>query len=133
MLEFNNFALGFTAVFSIIALFWFLMTSDSFNNQTDHRTDIYSLVLFSLCGAVVMVSYSSLVMLFLGLEILSIPLYVLAASDRKNMLSNEAGFKYFFLGSLASAIMLFGIALVYGACGSFDLVAISQKNVSDGC
>lgn len=66
-----------------------------------------------------------MVMLFLGVEILSIPLYVLAASDRKNILSNEAGFKYFFLGSLASAVMLFGIALIYGATGTFDLQTIA--------
>jgi NADH-quinone oxidoreductase subunit N len=67
------------------------------------------------------------VMLFLGIEILSIPLYVLAASDRKNLLSNEAGFKYFILGSLASAVLLFGIALLYGSLGTFDLNAIHEK------
>jgi NADH-quinone oxidoreductase subunit N len=124
MLLFDNYALGFTIVISTIAICWFLLTSDSFDNHPGNRTDIYALTLFSLCGAIVLTSFSNLVMLFLGVEILSIPLYVLAASDRKNILSNEAGFKYFFLGSLASAIMLFGIALVYGANGSFDLATI---------
>lgn len=127
MLLFDNFALAFSIVFAAIALLWFLLTADSYGNDLHKRTDIYAMTLFSLCGAVMMVSYSNLVMLFLGLEILSIPLYALAASDKRNMLSNEAGFKYFFLGSLASAIMLFGIALLYGACGSFDLQEVHQK------
>ena len=127
MLLLDNYALGFTIVFSLIAIFWYLMTSDAYANQSSKRTDIYVLSIFSICGAVIMVSYSNLVMLFLGLEILSIPLYVLAASDRKNILSNEAGFKYFFLGSVASAVLLFGIALVYGACGTFDLALIAEK------
>lgn len=125
MLLFDNYALGFTIVFSVLAIFWFLITSDQYEITSSKKTDIYALSIFSVCGAVVLASYSSLVMLFLGVEILSIPLYVLAASDRKNILSNEAGFKYFFLGSLASAVMLFGIALVYGATGSFDLQTIA--------
>ncbi|MBL0314223.1 MAG: NADH-quinone oxidoreductase subunit N [Flavobacteriales bacterium] len=125
MLLFDNYALGFTIVFAVLAIFWFLITSDQYEITSSKKTDIYALSVFSICGAVVMASYSSLVMLFLGVEILSIPLYVLAASDRKNILSNEAGFKYFFLGSLASAVMLFGIAMIYGATGSFDLQTIS--------
>lgn len=125
MLKFDQYALGFTMVFSLLAIFWFMIMSDQYESTSSKKTDIYALSVFSICGAVVLSSYTSLVMLFLGVEILSIPLYVLAASDRKNILSNEAGFKYFFLGSLASAIMLFGIALVYGAMGTFDLQTIS--------
>ncbi|MBX7052828.1 MAG: NADH-quinone oxidoreductase subunit N [Flavobacteriales bacterium] len=125
MLLFDNYALGFTMVFSVLAIFWFLMTSDQYEPTSSKKTDLYALSIFSICGAVVLSSYSSMVMLFLGVEILSIPLYVLAASDRKNILSNEAGFKYFFLGSLASAVMLFGIALIYGATGTFDLQTIA--------
>jgi NADH-quinone oxidoreductase subunit N len=124
MLLFDNVALGFIFAFSFIALCWFLLTRDQFSNDA-RRTDLYALTLFSLCGAVIMASYSNLVTLFLGIEILSIPLYVLAASDKRRMKSNEAGFKYFFLGSLASAILLFGIALVYGHTGSFDLNTIA--------
>jgi NADH-quinone oxidoreductase subunit N len=64
--------------------------------------------------------------LFLGIEIMSIPLYVLAASKKKDIRSNEAGFKYLIMGSFASAFLLFGIALVYGASGSFDIAAIQR-------
>lgn len=131
MLQFDQIALSFTIIFAFIALFWFILAGDSYSAGSSQRTDIFALVLFSLCGAVVLSAYTNLVMLFLGVEILSIPVYVLAASDRKNVLSNESGFKYFFLGSLASAILLFGISLTYGAVGSFNLDAL-QQHLSGG-
>lgn len=127
MLLFDNYALAFTIAFAAITLIWLFMTSDAYGTNQHKRIDIYALSFFSLCGAVVMVSYSNLVMLFIGLEILSIPLYALAASNKRDLISNEAGFKYFFLGSVASAVLLFGIALIYGACGSFDLQVIHEK------
>lgn len=73
-----------------------------------------------------MVSFGNLSMFFLGIEILSISLYVLAASDRMNIRSNEAGLKYFLMGSFASGILLFGICLIYGAMGTFDIAEISE-------
>ena len=125
MLRFDSYALGFTFVFAVVSLCWFLLGTDHFGTES-RRTDLYALVLFSLTGAILMTAYTNLVMLFLGIEILSIPLYVLAASNRKEIRSNEAGFKYFFLGSLASAILLFGVALIYGATGTFDMQALLQ-------
>jgi NADH-quinone oxidoreductase subunit N len=77
-----------------------------------------------------MVSFGNLAMFFLGIEILSISLYVLAASSRMNIKSNEAGMKYFLMGSFASGIILFGICLIYGAMGSFDIVEISEMSQS---
>lgn len=129
MLLMDNFALGFTVVLGLLALAWIVLTTDFFGTDS-RRTDLYALSIFSLCGAILMVSFTNLVMLFLGIEILSIPLYVLAASNRRDVRSNEAGFKYFFLGSLASAILLFGIALVYGATGTFDLSEILNITAS---
>ena len=123
MILMDNFALAFSGTFASITLLWFLLSKPYFS-QSRNSTDLYALVLFSLCGAIVMSSYTNLVMLFLGIEILSIPMYVLAASHRGDILSNEAGFKYFFLGAFASATLLFGIALIYGASGSFDLGTI---------
>tara|TARA_R110000868_G_scaffold159807_2_gene389020 strand:- start:353 stop:1378 length:1026 start_codon:yes stop_codon:yes gene_type:complete len=69
-------------------------------------------------------------MFFLGLEVLSIALYVLASSNRASIKSNEAGLKYFLMGSFASGIILFGICLIYGAIGSFDVVDISDLSRS---
>jgi NADH-quinone oxidoreductase subunit N len=73
-----------------------------------------------------MVSYTNLAMLFLGIEILSISLYILAGSKMKELTSNEASLKYFLMGSFATGFLLFGIALIYGVTGSFDLPTIAN-------
>lgn len=125
MLTFDNYAIAFSAAISVIAFLWFLMSRDYFENNT-HVTDHFALVMFSLVGAVFMVSYSNLAMLFLGIEILSISLYILAGSKMNDLFSNEASFKYFLMGSFATGFLLFGIALVYGVTGSFDLGKINQ-------
>jgi NADH-quinone oxidoreductase subunit N len=126
MLTFDNYAVAFSAAISVIAMLWFMMSRDYFENNT-HVTDHFALILFSLVGAVFMVSYSNLSMLFLGIEILSISLYVLAGSKMKDLFSNEASFKYFLMGSFATGFLLFGIALIYGVTGSFDITTISEK------
>jgi len=124
MLVFDNLALAFTITLALTTLAWIVLFHESVRNISK-GVDLLVLVLFSLCGAIILASFQNLVMLFLGIEILSIPLYVLAASQRGNLLSNESGFKYFLLGSFASALLLFGIALIYGSTGSFELNAIA--------
>jgi len=123
MLNFNNYALLFTCVILGTAFLWFMMSGNFFKEETS-RTDHFALILFALCGAVILVSYSNMVMLFLGIEILSIPLYVLAGSKKDNLASNESALKYFLMGAFASAILLFGIALLYGVFGTFDISMI---------
>jgi NADH-quinone oxidoreductase subunit N len=71
-------------------------------------------------------------MLFLGIEIVSISLYILAGSRKTDIRSNEAGFKYFLMGSFASAILLFGIALMYGASNTFELEKLAVYSVQFG-
>ncbi len=83
-----------------------------------------SLMLFSATGMLVMTTANDLIVVFLALEILSIPLYVLAAYHRRRLSSQEAGIKYFVLGAFSSAIFLYGIALVYGGTGSTSLTGI---------
>ena len=85
----------------------------------------YSLILTAAIGAAVMVTANDLVVSFLGIEILSISLYVLAASDRRRNASQEAGLKYFVLGGFSSAFLLYGIALVYGTTGQTSLNGIA--------
>lgn len=130
MIMFDNVALVFSGVILITAFFWFILANDYFEH--DHITDHFALVLFSLVGALMLTSFSNMTTLFLGVEILSIPMYVLAASQKRLVVSNEAGFKYLIMGSFASGFLLFGIALIYGATGSFDLMEIrsyiSQSN-----
>ena len=125
MMEINHFSLGFTLILTLVALLWFLVSEDYFKEETS-LTDHYALILFALTGGFVLVSYTNMVMLFLGIEILSIPLYVLAGSQKDDLLSNEAAFKYFLMGAFASSFLLFGIALIYGVTGSFDLKEIQN-------
>ena len=85
----------------------------------------YVLLLLSASGGVMMASANDLIVMFLGLEILSIAVYVLAAMHLRKITSQEAGVKYFVLGAFSSAFFLYGIALVYGGTGSTNLVEIS--------
>jgi NADH-quinone oxidoreductase subunit N len=84
----------------------------------------YVLLLLSASGGVIMAQANDLIVLFLGLEILSIAVYVLAASHRKRVTSQEAGIKYFVLGAFSSAFFLYGIAMIYGGVGTTNLVDI---------
>lgn len=120
MLQFDRYAQLFTIVLVGTVLLWILISQD-FLGSEKVNTDHYALILFALCGAVMMVSYSNMVMLFLGIEILSIPMYVLAGSKKDDLASNESALKYFLMGAFATGFLLFGIALIYGACGTFDL------------
>lgn len=124
MLTFDNYAVAFSITLSLVALLWFLMSKDYFE-KTAQVTDHFALILFSLLGGAFMVSYSNLAMLFLGIEVLSICLYVLAGSRSKSVFSNEAAFKYFLMGSFATGFLLFGMALIYGVTASFDLQEIA--------
>lgn len=123
MLQFDNYAIAFSSVIIIVAFLWFLMAEGFFKEETN-LTDHYSLVLFALVGAVILVSYTNMAMLFLGIEILSIPMYILVGSSKNDLSSNEASFKYLIMGAFATGFLLFGIALIYGATGSFDLSEI---------
>lgn len=102
-----------------------LVTSDYLARENSDSPEIYSLYLTAAIGGLVMVAANDLVVLFLGLETLSLSLYLLAASNRKRTESQEAGLKYFILGGFASAFFLYGVALTYGVTGSTRLVDIN--------
>ncbi|HEU4798702.1 MAG TPA: NADH-quinone oxidoreductase subunit N, partial [bacterium] len=93
--------------------------------------EFYALVLVAALGAMVMAAGSDLIMIFLGLETLSIPLYVLAAYARDDLRSQEAGMKYFLLGAFSTVFLLYGIALIYGVTGSTSLVRLGAMAASD--
>jgi NADH-quinone oxidoreductase subunit N len=126
MFSFDRYALSFTAVALVSILLLMGLSGWGFRQLTDTLGDNYGLILFSLTGALCMFSFTNMVMLFLGIEILSIPLYVLAGSRRDDLASNEAALKYFLMGSFATGILLFGMALVYGATASFSLTEIAR-------
>ncbi len=132
MFRFDDYALAFSGAALLSTLLLFGFTRWGFREWSDTIGDRYALLLFSLCGALCMFSFTNLVMLFLGIEILSIPLYVLAGSRRDDLRSNEAALKYFLMGAFATGVLLFGIALVYGAVRSFDLAQIHSVIVAEG-
>lgn len=107
------------------ATFCWIIMHVKFLNKEQHLSDFVALSLFVLVGGIILVSQVNLTMLFLGVEIVSIPVYIMVGSNKRNLLSNEAAFKYFIIGSFASCFMLLGIALLYGATGTFDERQIS--------
>lgn len=121
MIVVNKTTTLFSSLFIVLTFFIVALGQPFYKEQYDKISDYTSLKIFLLIGAYCMVSFGNLVMFFMGLEILSITLYVLAGSDRTNIKSNESGMKYFLMGSFASGFILFGIALIYGATATFDL------------
>jgi NADH-quinone oxidoreductase subunit N len=126
MMLYDNYAVSFTGLMILITGMILLVASFHFRQESSNIADIYALMIFVLTGALIMTSYSSLVMLFIGIEILSIALYILAGSRRLNLGSNEASLKYFLMGAFASGFLLFGITLIFGVTNSFDLAVISD-------
>ncbi len=130
MIVVNKFSSSFSALFIILTVFLVALAHDFYENHQTKISDFIAIKIFLLAGAVAMVSFGNLAMFFLGIEVLSISLYILAASDRMNLKSNEAGMKYFLMGSFASGIILFGICFIYGAMGTFDVAEISEYSRS---
>lgn len=119
MMQFDRFALFFTAIALDCTFIFFLLSGREMEKVGVNYSDYFALIFFILSGIVLSSSFNSLLILFLGIEIISIPLYILTGSDKRNLKSNEASLKYFLLGSFSTGLMLMGITLVYGATGSF--------------
>lgn len=126
----DNFSIAFSAVLILIVILIFLFANIYYKGVVRPLEDIYALILFALIGGIVMASFGNLILFFIGLETLSISFYVLAGSKKFDIASNEAAMKYFLTGSFATGFLLFGIALVYGVSGSFNLEAINAYVVS---
>ena len=125
MIRVDNFSVAFSGLAIVLSVLIFVLSADFYKEDSRHISDYLAILIFALCGAIVMFSFWNMAMLFLGIEILSISLYIMAGSKRFDVKSNEAGFKYFLMGSFASGFLLFGIALIYGATGSFHLANIA--------
>jgi len=125
LMLFDRFALLFTLVANICTLTFFALSSKDMEKVGVHYGDYFALLFFILSGVVLAASFTSLLILFLGIEIISIPLYILTGSDKRSLKSNEASLKYFLMGSFSTGLMLMGIALVYGATGTFNTMAMT--------
>jgi len=126
MMQMNNFAIAFSSLLILGTAFIFLLTENYFAKDSENVAEYYTLILFALSGGIMMVSYTNLSMLFIGLEIMSVSSYILAGIRKNNFASNEASLKYFLMGAFSTGFLLFGITLIYGATGSFSLGAINS-------
>ncbi len=126
MLKFDHFAIGFSGICILGTLFLILLSKNYFEKISSNVAEYYTIMLFSLTGMIVMVSYHNLTMLFIGIEIMSVSLYILAGIRKNDFSSNEAALKYFLMGAFSTGFLLFGITMIYGATGSFNLSVINQ-------
>jgi len=124
MVLFDHFSLVFTLLMIGITVLILLLSKDYFDIVGEHIAEYYALILFSLTGGLIIVSFYNLSMLFIGIEIMSVALYILAGIRKSDYSSNEASLKYFLMGAFSTGFLLFGIALIYGASGSFGLAEI---------
>jgi NADH-quinone oxidoreductase subunit N len=121
MLHFEKFGMFFNSIAIVATLIYTLLSGRDIEKVGMNTAEYYALIFFVLCGVSILSSFNGLLMLFLGIEIMSIPLYILTGADKRNLKSNEASLKYFLMGAFSTGIMLMGITLIYGATGSFSL------------
>ncbi|MCZ6865347.1 MAG: NADH-quinone oxidoreductase subunit N [Thermodesulfobacteriota bacterium] len=126
-LSLDQFAAYFNIIFLLGAFLSVIISRDYLSNTNKYSNEFFALILFSTSGMMILSSAKEFMSLFLGFEIMSLSVYILAAFNRKSARSTEAGIKYLILGGFSSAILLYGIALLYGASGSVYLDEIVSK------
>src|ERR1051325_1997578 len=124
MFALDAYSIFFKLLF-IATIFLIVLLSDDFLAESRYAPwEYYSLLAFALCGMMFMVSGTSLIAIYVGLELMSISSYILAGYFKNERKSTEAAMKYFVLGAVSSGILLYGLSLVYGVCGSLNLMSI---------
>lgn len=126
----DNFSLFLNLVFTIAGILTVLISLHYLRDRQIDRSEYYSLLLFSISGMTLMSSVNDLIILFIALELVSIPLYVLAGFARPAAESEESALKYFLLGAFSSAFLIYGIALVYGGTGTIAFPEIVEGAMS---
>ncbi|MEY4228369.1 MAG: NADH-quinone oxidoreductase subunit [Actinomycetota bacterium] len=128
----DEFSVVLKALFLIVGYVIVLLSTNHVEEEEYWRGEYWFLLLTSVMGMVMMASSRDLITVFVALEFLSIPAYMLAAWRKRDAKSNEAGMKYFLLGVFASAVMLYGMSLLYGAANSTLLVDLGKSVTTDG-
>lgn len=126
MIRVDGFSIFLDILFAVTGIAAVALAHESFKHLHIHRGEYYVLLLFSISGMMLMGSAGDLIVIFLALELLSIPLYIMAAIDHNRLEAKEASLKYFLLGTFASAIVLFGTAFIYGATRTTNLYGIAE-------
>lgn len=127
MIAHDNLRMGFSFVFLLVSALTILISTVWVENEEVPVGEYHALLMFATFGMMLMASGNDLVVIFLGLETLSIATYVMAGLRKGDLKSNESAMKYFILGSFASAFLLYGMALIYGATGSTNITEIAAK------
>ena len=127
MIRFGTFTSYFAILFSLSALLATLIARQYLQKMSWHRGEYYLLILFATTGMLLMGAANDLIILFVGLELMSVCLYVLAGFFRVNDRSNESSLKYFLLGAFSTGFLLYGIALVYGSSGTTNLTLLGRS------
>ena len=122
----DDYNVFFHVVFLLVAAITILTSLDFLVREHLNHGEYYALLLFATAGMLMMSGSNELMMVFIGLEVLSIATYVLAGFRRTDLRSNESALKYFLLGSFSSAFFLYGVALIFGATGSTNLIGIAE-------
>lgn len=122
MLNLSSYSLWFNMLMTGCTVLYLLLMGRDIQKVGSHVPEYFALIAFILCGIYLLSGYNNMLMLFLGIEIISIPQYILAGSDKRNLKSSEASLKYFLMGAFSTGILLMGITLLYGASGTFDIV-----------
>lgn len=123
----DRLSIFFTMIFCLSSALAILLSVEYNKREGIRVGEYYSLILFCTVGMIVLASSTDLIMIFLGIEIVSICLYVLAGIRRGDVRSNEASLKYFLLGAFATGFLLYGMTLLYGTTGSVKLVTIAER------
>jgi len=124
MVLYGGYGNFFGALFCFVSFFTVILSRNYFERQKYHRGEFYILLLFSTIGMMLIASANDLIIVFLGIELMSVCLYVLTGFMRTKERANEAALKYFLLGAFATGFLLYGIALIYGAVGTTNLTMI---------
>jgi NADH-quinone oxidoreductase subunit N len=127
MVHIGGYGSFFSCLFLIAALLTVVFSQEYLGEQLQHRGEFYLLIIFATIGMMLMAMAADLITIFLGLELMSICLYVLAGFLRREKTSNEAALKYFLLGAFATGFLLYGIALIYGSSGTTNIASILEK------
>lgn len=125
MIETDPYRIYFFMILCVVGIYYVLVNRYNFSKPGSQVSDYLALIFISFTGIAVLASFNNLILMFLGIEILSIPLYALAGAAKHRMRSTEAAVKYFLMGAFSTGIMLMGITLIYGASGSFLLENIT--------
>ena len=127
LLQVDNWGLFFTALVLLASLVTVVLSQDSFSSEGGSKEEYYLLLVLSALGAVILIQSSHMASLLLGMELMGVALYAMIAFPKKGLLPLEAAVKYLVLSGCASAILLFGFALLYAATGELSYKGIGEK------